>query len=82
MNISWDRNSLMAGIGIGVALVYMLDTQKGEKISKKCQGIWNSLTYDNVVSATLTCMGLSLAASFMFPAIHSIFNQAVGVSQK
>ncbi len=78
MSFPLDPKSLAVGAGVGVTAVYMLNTDAAARINQKCQAIWAALTFDNVVSATLTCVGLSFAASIAFPAIRSIFVSVIG----
>ncbi len=75
----YDLPSVALGIGIGLVATHVINAKVTEetviKVGRAAKSVYNSLTFDNVATFTMTCIGLSVAASFAIPAVKDILNQ-------
>lgn len=81
MNSNYDLRYVALGLGIGLIAAYAIDSRPTEravnKISRVSQSIYNSLTFDNVVMFTGTCIGLAIASKIILPTIKGIGHQLI-----
>ncbi len=74
-----DPSSVVLGTGIGLAAAYVINSEITEqairKINQAGKIVYNSLTFDNVLTFTVTCVGVSVASSFFMPAIRGIVRE-------
>lgn len=76
---NYDLPSVALGVGIGLVATHVINSRATEqainKVGRAAKSVYDSLTYTNVSTLTLTCIGLSVAGSVAIPAIKDIFRQ-------